>query len=967
MILTNAFLAHFTGLALAASCSLHALGPQRVPWTTSNIHGTPEPALPFVTERVFPELTFLNPLDVAVIPGTNRLVVAEQSGRFFSFDPAVKAEKPDPFFDLRAYDPEIIETYALAFHPRFAENRFVFVWANLDMKGEKNRENGSRIIRFKVSSESAPRIDPTTGTLIFSWVAGGHNGGNLRFGPDGMLYLGTGDASPPDPPDPRVTGQDISDVLSSILRIDVDHPGNGLPYGIPKDNPFVAQPGARGEVWAYGLRNPWRMSFNPKNGDLFVGDVGWELWEMIYRIKPAGNYGWSLTEGSRQDVKPDRLRGPSPVTPPLVAHSHEEAASITGGEFYHGSRLPELAGSYIYGDWQMGTFWSLRTEGDTVKERRELARSSLMPAAFGLGPDGELLICDHSGGGLWRLKRNALADQKTTFPRNLSETGIFTQTASQTPSPGVVPYSINATRWADHATSERWAAFPGDGGTLVSENSKGVLMRGQWSYPEGAVLVKTYSLEMERGNPASSRRVETQILHFDGSLWGTYSYRWNIEQTDAELVPARGAAAIYTVKDKAAPGGESHEPWRFFSRAECSRCHSMWNNFAPGFNTLQLDKTTAVASGRQTDLFAQIGLIPEEPRLTDPYGIKGTLEVRARSYLHANCGTCHRYNGGGAVPIYLNIEVLAKEMKIHDVRPIQGDLGLPEARLLAKGDPERSVLLYRMATGGRGHMPYLGGRLVDDRGLQAMRDWIASMKPNPKEIRPETLAQRQSEQAAVAALKKGDAASLDALLSTGSGALGVLLALVDGSFSEEIRAQVIAKGSVLADPIRRDLFERFLPESKRRSVLGVGFNPEVVLRATGDAARGKALFAGVCIACHQIEGVGVDFGPALDRIGTKWNREALLQQILEPSKLIDPEWQLATLEMKGGDSKTGFVIATDSTETRLKIAGGLSATVPSSEILKTTLSKISAMPEALLAGFTAQEAADLLEYLGEIR
>jgi putative heme-binding domain-containing protein len=268
-----------------------------------------------------------------------------------------------------------------------------------------------------------------------------------------------------------------------------------------------------------------------------------------------------------------------------------------------------------------------------------------------------------------------------------------------------------------------------------------------------------------------------------------------------------------------------------------------------------------------------------------------------------------------------------------------------------------------MATGGRGHMPYLGGRLVDDRGLLAVRDWIARMNPNPKDIRPETIAQREIEQAAVAALKKGDASSLDTLLSTGSGALGVLLTLVDRSLSEDIRAQVIAKGSVLADPTRRELFERFLPESKRRSVLGVEFNPEVVLRATGNAARGKALFTGICIACHQMEGVGVDFGPALERIGTKWNREALLQQILEPSKLIDPEWQLATLEMKGGDSKTGFVISTDPPQTRLKMAGGLNATVPSSEILKTTFSKVSAMPEGLLAGFTAQEAADLLEYL----
>lgn len=967
MTIRSSSLARLAGMLLFALGSLQLMGGHRKPWATSKIQGSPEPPLPFVVEQVFPEHTFLKPLDIGFIPGTGRLVVAEQSGRIFSFAPDSNTKKKDLFLDLRDYDSEITETYALAFHPHFVENRYVFVWANLDLKGEKTRENGSRIIRFKVSSDPIPRVDPSSGKTFISWLSGGHNGGNIRFGPDGMLYLGTGDAAPPDPPDALATGQDISDLLSSVLRIDVDHPGNGLPYGVPKDNPFVGEPKARGEVWAYGLRNPWRMSFNPKNGDLFIGDVGWELWKMIYRIKPGANYGWSLTEGSRQDVRSDRPRGPTPVVAPLVAHSHEEAASITGGEFYHGKRLPELAGSYIYADWQMGTFWSLRTDGDTVTERRELARSSLMPAAFGLGPDGEVLICDHSGGGIWRLKRNPLSRQKNTFPHKLSETGLFTQTATQSPSPGVLPYSINATRWADHATSERWAAFPGDAGVSVSENSKGVLMRGQWSFPDGSVFAKTYSLEMERGNPASTRRIETQMLHFDGTLWGTYSYRWNTEQTDAELVPSRGDEALFAVKDSSAPDGVIHEQWRFFSRAECARCHSMWNNFTAGFNTLQLDKVTAQAPGRQTDLLSQLGLIPEEPRLTDPYSTKGSSEVRARSYLHANCGTCHRYNGGGAVPISLNIEVPVKEMKTHDVKPLQGDLGLPEARLIAKGDPERSVLLYRMATGGRGHMPYLGGRLVDESGLLAVRDWIASMKSNPLDTSAETLAQRKTERSALALLKEGKTAPLDSLLSTSSGALGVLLALIDGSLSSEIRTQVIAKGSTLADATRRDLFERFLPESQRRKTLGLTFNPEVVLRHSGDATRGKTLFSGVCIACHQIGGTGSEFGPAVDHIGTKWNREALLEQILDPSKIIDLKWQLATLEMKGGESKTGFIVSKDDAVTRFKMMSGPTEPVSSSEIRKTTFSKVSAMPEGLLQGLTAQEAADLLEFLGSLK
>ncbi|MEZ5432430.1 MAG: hypothetical protein R3F31_14880 [Verrucomicrobiales bacterium] len=193
----------------------------------------------------------------------------------------------------------------------------------------------------------------------------------------------------------------------------------------------------------------------------------------------------------------------------------------------------------------MGTFWSLRTAGDKVTEHLELARSSLMPAGFGIGHDGEWIIIDHSGGGLWRLVPNPGAGKNSDFPRRLSDSGLFTDTARQNPAPGVRPFEINAPRWADHATAERWAAFPGNSGVTVAAESKGVVLRGHWSFPPGAVLVKTYSLEMERGNPETRRRVETQILHYDGNLWGAYTYRWNEAQTDADLVPASGGEALY--------------------------------------------------------------------------------------------------------------------------------------------------------------------------------------------------------------------------------------------------------------------------------------------------------------------------------------------------------------------------------------------------------------------------------------
>jgi putative heme-binding domain-containing protein len=964
----------FSGLLACALGSLlfclNASAAERIPWNTSRVHGSPEPPPPYVVERIHPGLTFKKPLDLAPLPGTDRLVVLEEGGRLFSFIPSQTTTEPDFFGQVSDFHPEAVRSFAFTFHPQFAKNRFIFLWAGMDGKGEALRPDGTHIVRFNVSSDNPPRIDPASARIIVTWPGGGHNGGNMRFGPDGMLYVSTGDGTPPDPPDSLATGQDISDLLSSVLRLDVDHPPAGKPYGIPADNPFTAIPKARGEVWAYGLRNPWRMSFNPKNGDLFVGDVGWELWEMVYRIERGGNYGWSITEGSKQDVRPDRAPGPTQILPPLVAHSHEEAASITGGEFYHGERLPALKGAYLYADWQMGTFWSLRTEGGKVTEHREIARSSLMPAGFGLGHDGEWIILDHSGGGLWRLEHNPVHGRSPDFPLKLSQTGLFSDTAAQIPAAGVQPYEVIAPRWADHATAQRWAAFPGQTGVTVATESKGVMLRGRWAFPAGAVLAKTYSLEMERGNPASRRKIETQILHFDGNLWGNYTYRWNDTQTDADLVPKQGAETTFTIRDKTAPGGESRQPWRFFSRSECARCHTLMNDFAQGFTAAQLHRTTPGAEGNQLDVLTRQGFTPADPRLADPYDPSASLIIRARSYLHSNCGVCHRFNSGGGVPSRMDIDTPLKDAALLNSKPLQGDLGLPDARVVAGGDPARSVLLLRMATAGRGHMPYLGAQLLDDRGILLLRDWIASTPPEPpKSLAPETLKQREMEETALAHFIAGGTEHLKSLLSTNSGSLRLLLALLDGKLDGKLRELAITQGSAQTDPLRRDLFERFLPESQRRKVLGPGFQTAPLLARKGDSTRGQGVFTSTCGACHRAGNSGVDFGPDLSRISTKWNRFALLEHIMRPSKIVDPQWQLVSVTLNDGSTKAGFVAARDGSGLTLRMPGGVTEKLSAGEIAQTTKgpAAISTMPEGLLENLTVQEAADLLEYLQTLR
>jgi glucose/arabinose dehydrogenase len=291
------------GIAVAlALLSRAAVGQDkpadRVPWAASRLTGSPEPPLPLRSERVFPNLNFRAPVQLVPFPDRRRWVLVEEKGMIYSFpnDPAV--EKADLLIDLRKEIRGVDKlegvrgvgsTYSLAFDPDFSRNRTCYVMYWLASKDRRKLDNGTRVSRFKVTEADPPRIDPASEEILITWVAGGHNGCDLQFGNDGYLYISAGDAEDPSPPDKLRTGQDIGDLMSSILRIDVHKASDGKPYAIPSDNPFIGVPKARPEVWCYGLRNPWRMSFDRATGRLWIGDVGWERWEMIIAAEKGGN------------------------------------------------------------------------------------------------------------------------------------------------------------------------------------------------------------------------------------------------------------------------------------------------------------------------------------------------------------------------------------------------------------------------------------------------------------------------------------------------------------------------------------------------------------------------------------------------------------------------------------------------------------------------------------------------------
>jgi len=692
---------------------------ERTLWTTSRVVGSPDPPPPYRVRRAFPKLKFDQPLYLTNEPGTDRIIVTQRDGKILAFINDQETAETELLLDCGR------EVYAVAFHPRFAENGYLFVLSN-SAKAEKPAD---LLSRYEVERGPVRSVKPDSELVILEWESAGHNGGDLAFGPDGFLYFSAGDSTTGS--DPKETGQDLVDLLATMARIDVEGATPERPYRVPADNPFVGVAGARPEIWAYGLRNPWRFSFDRATGRLWMGDIGQDQWEMIYLIERGGNYGWSVMEG-RHPFYAERRRGPTQITPPVVEHPHSEFRSIVGGFVYDGERFPELRGVYLYGDHETGRVWGFRYHLGGVTWQGELASARIKFLAFGTDLAGDIYFADLLGGELYQLERAPTehVTRPADFPRKLSESGVFASVAEHTPAPGLVPYSVNSPLWSDGAHKERFLGLPGDSKIEFNADTT-------WIPPEGTVLVKTFSLETEPGNTASRRRVETRFLTRQEGHWYGYSYLWNDEQTDAILVDAAGADRNFTIADPASPDGKRTQTWHFPSRAECMMCHSRAAQWVLGLTTAQMNRYHDYGGtvDNQLRAFNRAGLFKEKlsqppdtyRRLADPADETAAIEARARSYLHANCAHCHVTDGGGNARMELGFMTELAKANIVGVNPLHYSFGIAEARLVAAGEPGRSVLLERITRLGQGRMPPLATSVVDRDGAALIRKWIEQL------------------------------------------------------------------------------------------------------------------------------------------------------------------------------------------------------------------------------------------------
>ncbi|HVJ14203.1 MAG TPA: PQQ-dependent sugar dehydrogenase [Polyangiaceae bacterium] len=648
-------------------------------------------------------------------PDGNTLIVCEKNGiaKAVPKNPnATQAEVHD-FLDLTS----VIDTNAesgllsLSFHPDFGTNGYVY--AVYSAQGSLS----TRIARFQ-SVDGGLSADVGTQQILkeLTQVRGTHHGGDSNFGLDGYLYVSIGDNNTGDDHDDW-TAADPLELYGKILRLDVD---SESPYGIPADNPFADGVTGAPEVYAYGMRNPWRFSFDQLTGELWLGETGEEFGgnvgddgqanphEEVDVVVKGGNYGWPFFQGTMCYHDCDQEQG----LPPVYEYDHNGGgAVIVGGFVYRGSAIPSLVGKYIFGDYEMGESWALDPETKTVES---LGIGGRLPG-FGQDLDGEIYVLREDG-SVEMLQNSTDNAGEGGFPELLTQTGCVRPEDPTKPADGLIPFSVALPFWSDGVEKERFLAIP-DGATIDVSTTD-----GDFTLPPGGVTMKNFKWQ--------GKYFETRffVRHDDGTYYG-YSYEWNDEQTEATLVPAGG-------KPRSLPGLE----WGYPSATQCFNCHSEAAGRSLGLETRQFNvPSTYAATGlkaNQVDTLGHIGIFTAAPPALEPYAaidnLAAPLDYRARSYLAANCSHCHR-EGGPARGNFASaqFDTPFAEMGVCNQAPDKGDLGVAGSFILTPGNHAASVMWLRMSQREANFMPPIASKVADANGATLLAEWIDSLQACP--------------------------------------------------------------------------------------------------------------------------------------------------------------------------------------------------------------------------------------------
>lgn len=594
-----------------------------------------------------------------------------------------------------------------------------------------------------------------------------HNGGPMVFGPDGFLYFSVGDE-----------GEDEFQIASSqrldggffngIFRIDVDndasrsHPirrqprSNANPpegwegtfsqgYSIPNDNPWLSEEGdILEEFFAVGTRSPFTISYDEDNDEIWLVDTGSDKREEINKVRKAENLQWPYMEGTLASEVHDFPANPiGTQRPPYFQYERSYGTCVVGGTLYRNSKFPTLYDHYVYGDFTANKIAAITTDGeDTASENRVLisniANHNLTlpnkPGVTGIHElrDGRLIITvmgeDHeTDGALVELQRNTVVDDP---PRYLSQLGVFTNLETLDVIPGLIPYDVNAPLWSDGAKKRRWIAIPNDGQYDAASEQIMFDPSHPWSFPEGTVFVKHFDLPKTTDPDGPTVKMETRffVMAEDGRHYGL-TYRWNEEETDAELLTISDTREIDITEN----GQFSHtQTWEFPSRTQCITCHNPNAEYVLGFNTLQLNKGYEHNGNtiNQIEYLKSLGLFSNSvsnpgsyDKLVKVDSDEATLEKRIRSYLDSNCSSCHRDGGVPSVYLDFTFEGTRNVRNLFNLSS-QSHASTPNSVTILPGSHEESELWVRDASIDDNRMPPIGRTMIDQIYVDSLAKWI---------------------------------------------------------------------------------------------------------------------------------------------------------------------------------------------------------------------------------------------------
>ncbi len=716
----------------------------------------------------FTNLVFTNALGLAPLPATPRLIVWEREGRIYSFTNAPGVSTKTLVLDLsnqcQGWDDAGLLN--VVFHPGFVTNRYIFVYYTWVPPGTVVGSPTTRPPQFltdayhdrlaRFTLDAAGVAIPGSELVLVDQTGTStwHNGSGMFFHPaNGFLYVTDGDDA-----DGSHNQIITKSLFSGIWRLDVDQRGGAIShpiprqpvkgatanYYIPNNNPFVGQSNVLEEFYAIGLRSPHRMTYDAISGRIFIGDVGQSSREEIDVVEPgdpAGlNFQWNRIEGLQGDLTPPYL---GVNKRPILDYTHGEGQAVIGGYVYRGSEFTaDLGGKYIFGDNVARKIWAL----DEFTSPAGKTLLCVLPlgtgpnsgsdytglSSFGLDHSNELYMCQMSslGGRIYKLARSG-PPPAVTFPPLLSQTGAFADLPTLTPSPGLIPFTVNSPLWSDGAVKQRWMALPTNSFIHFTPT-------GEWAFPNGTVFVKHFALPVDDTNPNVLQRLETRLLVRDtnGAAYGI-TYKWRTNYTDADLVTNSFTEDIVINTGT----GTRTQPWYFPGPQDCLVCHTRGAGHVLGVKTRQqngnLNYPSTGVTDNQLRAWNHIGLfdtplnessIPYYDQLVSVTNTSADLTHRVRSYLDANCASCHRPGGVQAFWDARYDTPLASQDIING--NVANPLGIAGAKEVVPQDIGRSIMHLRLNSRGAIKMPPLARNRVDAEAVAVLTQWINTLGQN---------------------------------------------------------------------------------------------------------------------------------------------------------------------------------------------------------------------------------------------